>query len=71
MRMKPKSPELTLVFERAGSLTNVANHLGISRAAVSVWKRVPLRHLRAIVKLTGIAPEQLRPDVFGGWEKAA
>lgn len=71
MKMKAKPPELEEVFRRAGTLSSVAAHLGISRAAVSVWRKVPLRHLRAIAKLTGLPPERLRPDLFMGWEKAA
>lgn len=70
-RMKPKPPELMAVFERAGSLSNVAAHLGISRAAVSVWRKIPLRHVRAIAAFTGLPPEKLRPDIYGGWGQAA
>lgn len=70
-RMKPRSPELTAIFERAGSLSSVANHLGITRAAVSVWKKIPLRHVRAIAALTGLPPEQIRPDIYAGWSTAA
>lgn len=68
---KPKSPELLEVMYRFGTLSAVSSALGVSKAAVSVWHRVPLHHVRRVCELTGMRPEEVRPDVYGGWDQAA
>jgi len=68
---KPKSPELLKVLHHFGTLGAISGALGISKAAVSVWRRVPIHHVRKICELTGMRPEQVRPDVYGGWDQAA
>lgn len=43
-------------------------HLKLSPAAVSSWREVPARHVRAVSQFSGIPPEVLRPDladIFG------
>jgi DNA-binding transcriptional regulator YdaS (Cro superfamily) len=51
------------VIRQLGGVSNVASHLGISVAAVSLWRRIPEQHLTAIEKLTGIKRAALRPDL--------
>ena len=68
---KTKSPELLKVMNHFGSLGAVSGALGVSKAAVSVWHRIPLHHVRKICELTGMRPEEVRPDVYGGWDAAA
>lgn len=68
---KPKSPELLEVMYRFGTLGAVSSALGVSKAAVSVWHRIPLHHVRKVCELTGMRPEEVRPDVYGGWDQAA
>lgn len=47
----------------AGGPSAVARKLGISRAAVGQWRRVPKTWLRKFSKLSGFNPHQLRPDL--------
>lgn len=46
------------------AVTRIAEAVGISRAAVSQWQRVPERHVDAVARVTGIPPWQLRPDLY-------
>ena len=43
----------------------LARELEISPSAISMWEKVPAERLGAIARFTGIAPEELRPDIFG------
>ena len=43
---------------------DIAHICGISRQAVSAWKRVPPRWVITISQITGISPEEIRPDIF-------
>lgn len=68
---RPKSPELLLVLHHFGTLGAISTALGITKAAVSVWHRVPIHHVRKVCQLTGLRPDQVRPDIFAGWDVAA
>lgn len=52
-----------------GRRNKLADELGISPSAISMWKRVPVDRLNDIERITGIPREELRPDIFG--ERAA
>lgn len=54
---------LARVFKQLGGQSKVAAALGVSTAAVSLWKRLPEQHLDAIEQLTGIKRGALRPDL--------
>ena len=56
-------PPVQLVIKKIGSVRGLANALGVTRNAVMQWNEVPLKHLLAVEKLTGIPREQLRPDL--------
>jgi hypothetical protein len=47
-----------------GRRAKLAEALGISSAATSQWKEVPLDRVIQIEALTGISRYELRPDVF-------
>lgn len=49
-------------------LTALAGHLGISRAAVSAWSRVPEDRVDAVAEYLRVTPHQLRPDLRDPWE---
>ncbi|HEX8610188.1 MAG TPA: helix-turn-helix domain-containing protein [Telluria sp.] len=55
-----------------GTVQNMADHLGVTKGAISQWKqegrRIPAEHCPAIERLTarGVRCEQMRPDV--DWE---
>jgi DNA-binding transcriptional regulator YdaS (Cro superfamily) len=59
-----QNPTLLAVFKHFGSAANLARQLGVTRAAVSAWKKIPLKHVPFIVKHTGIKREKLRPDIY-------
>lgn len=59
-----RDPVLIDVFRAMGSATALAKALGVTRAAVSRWDRIPIRHLAAVSKLTSIPRQKLRPDLY-------
>ncbi|MCH8137231.1 MAG: helix-turn-helix domain-containing protein [Proteobacteria bacterium] len=42
----------------------LADQLGISRAAVTQWHRIPAERVIAIEQATGIDRHDLRPDIY-------
>jgi DNA-binding transcriptional regulator YdaS (Cro superfamily) len=61
---KAVDPGLRLAIEAAGSVTALAKLIGMSQQALSEWRRVPAHRIRQIEAATGIAREQLRPDLY-------
>jgi DNA-binding transcriptional regulator YdaS (Cro superfamily) len=59
-----RDPALIDVFRAMGSATALAKALGLTRAAVSRWNRIPIRHLATISELTKIPRQKLRPDLY-------
>jgi len=51
--------------DRCGGVVAMSLALGLSRAAVSQWTRVPPEHVLDVERLTGVSRHVLRPDVFG------
>lgn len=47
-----------------GATKRIAEGLGISTAAVSQWQRVPEGRVEQVATILGIAPSQVRPDLF-------
>lgn len=66
-----RDPGIMAALFKVGNAVKLATHLGISRQAISRWKKIPLKHLPAISTLTGLPREQLRPDIYGSQEPAA
>jgi DNA-binding transcriptional regulator YdaS (Cro superfamily) len=58
-----RDPILERAFSTRLAVTQIAEALGISRSAVSQWRRVPERHLAAVARITKIPKYQLRPDL--------
>jgi DNA-binding transcriptional regulator YdaS (Cro superfamily) len=54
-----------------GSQAELARRLGITGAAISRWKQIPLGRVLQIVSVTGVPKEQLRPDIYGPKTEAA
>lgn len=48
-----------------GRRVALASALGCKPSAISMWKQVPLERVRDVSRVTGISPEELRPDFFG------
>jgi pyruvate kinase len=55
---------LAEALSRRLAVTQIADAIGISRAAVSQWQRVPERHLAVVSRLTRISRRRLRPDLY-------
>lgn len=53
-----------LAIKNAGGVTALAAALGLTKQAVSQWKRVPANRVLKVAKLASLSPEALRPDVF-------
>jgi len=52
------------VYAAFGGAASLARFLGISRAAVCHWSRVPFKHLKTIEDAKGIPRERMRPDIY-------
>jgi pyruvate kinase len=66
-----RDPVLGEALRRRMAVTEIAAATGLSRAAVSQWKRVPERHLAAVAKVTRISKRRLRPDLYPAREPEA
>lgn len=53
------------IASKAGGVVALSRALGLSRAAVSQWKRIPIERVIDVERLTGVPRADLRPDVFG------
>jgi len=60
-----RHPILLEAFQIYGTATKMAKALGVSRQAVSAWKRLPFKHIMQVSMETGIPREKLRPDIYG------
>lgn len=67
-KRKPKEPGLAAAIRAAGTARELAKRLGITPAAISVWKKVPWHHAREIERVTGVHRTVLRPDIFADEE---
>jgi DNA-binding transcriptional regulator YdaS (Cro superfamily) len=56
--------EMSDIIRRAGGLVKLAKAAGRHHATILGWTRVPPQHVRAVAKVTGIPPHELRPDLW-------
>lgn len=49
----------------AASVDEIAEAAGVDTSTVYRWQKVPAKHLSAVSRVTGIAEDRLRPDLFG------
>ena len=45
-------------------LARLAREIGITRGAVAQWEKVPAERIGDVSRVTGIAMDVLRPDLF-------
>lgn len=64
-----KDSGLRQAITAAGSVTLLADGLGLSVQAVSQWDKVPVERCGDVERLTGIARYIQRPDIFDPPEK--
>lgn len=55
---------LDRLFQIRGAVKRVAEGVGISTAAVSQWRRVPKDRVEQVASILGVAPEDVRPDLY-------
>lgn len=55
---------LSYLDEERGRRNKLAERLGISPSAISMWRRIPAERVLDIADFTGIAKEDLRPDLY-------
>ena len=59
------NPGLRLAVEAAGgSMTDLARLLGIAPQAVAQWDEVPAGRILDVERVTKVARERLRPDLY-------
>lgn len=52
-------------INRADGTSALARALGISQAAVSQWRQVPVNRVLDVERITGVSRHDLRPDIYG------
>lgn len=50
---------------KRGRRKELADALGISPSAVTMWPRVPAERVLLVEQLTGVSRHDLRPDIYG------
>jgi DNA-binding transcriptional regulator YdaS (Cro superfamily) len=55
---------LDTVREKLGNLRDLAAALGVSRAAVYHWRRVPAERVLEVERISGVHRSELRPDLY-------
>ena len=56
---------LLAAIQATRTRAEMARRLGISRAAVAQWRKVPAERLVEVERVTGVSRAILRPDLFG------
>lgn len=55
---------MAAIRQRRGLMAKIAGELGITRAAVAMWTRIPAERVAAVERITEIPRHELRPDLF-------
>lgn len=55
---------MSTIRAQRGLLAKVASELGLTRAAVVKWPRVPAERVPDVERITGIPRHELRPDLW-------
>lgn len=56
---------------RVGGVRTLAGRLGVTRAALYAWRRVPAERVLMIESITGVSRHDLRPDLYPREQEAA
>lgn len=59
-----RDPIIKHAAANVGGVTKLSEALGLSRAAVSLWRRIPAERVVEVERLTGVPREELRPDLY-------
>ena len=60
----PNDVGLKRAIAAAGTRTELARKLEITKGAVHQWHQIPLSRVQQVAKVTGIPVSELRPDLF-------
>lgn len=63
MQDSPQSPKDRAVAA-VGGVTRLAEGLGLTRSAVSQWKKIPVERVLEVERLTGVPRHEQRPDIY-------
>jgi DNA-binding transcriptional regulator YdaS (Cro superfamily) len=55
---------MTKIRRERGLATKIARACNVSRAAVYQWRAVPPQWIYQVADVTGMTPEEIRPDIF-------
>ncbi|MCU6345958.1 MULTISPECIES: transcriptional regulator [Enterobacter] len=57
---------IELAILRTGSASTLGALIGVSKMAVSLWRRkgIPAERVLSIYGVTGVTPHELRPDLY-------
>ncbi|MGL3103526.1 transcriptional regulator [Enterobacter asburiae] len=57
---------IELAIFRSGSASTLGALIGVSKMAVSLWRRkgIPAERVLPIYGVTGVTPHELRPDLY-------
>lgn len=66
----PSSNPMDLIRSERGLMAKIAKDLGVTRAAVCTWKRIPAEKALDVERITGISRQTLRPDLYPAPEAA-
>lgn len=59
-KMTPLERAIAIV----GTKAQLAKRLGIKPQAITQWDEVPAKQVGKVAAITGITPQELRPDLF-------
>jgi hypothetical protein len=62
--VRDDEPGMALIRAQRGLQAKIARALGVTRAAINLWKRVPAEYVPVVERVSGIQREVLRPDIF-------
>lgn len=62
-----KDAGLEAAIRAVGSMSALAQALGITVQSVAQWRVVPLERVIEVERATGVSRVVLRPDFFGDW----
>jgi Putative antitoxin of bacterial toxin-antitoxin system, YdaS/YdaT len=63
-RVDEYEPGLRRAVTAIGSITKLAKALNISPQAIVQWDTIPVARVVDVERVTGVARERLRPDIF-------
>ena len=61
---------MDLLRSRRGEMAKVARGLGLTRATVAIWDKVPADRVAEVAQITGIPAAELRPDLAAAFASA-